>query len=264
MGDVAWGSDGVAMQKLAMLGRRRDALRARRKSGEVIDEAKLRGIDARMDAICGGGDVGFTPNPVKHADEPKFTRPPAVLVERMVDNPLDTEGQATAGAGYRKIRATVNMVERIGGLARVKGLTEVQIEAASRYRRMWEGAQLGAGQAIDYGRVKVDTSGPGADGGLAGAMDAMQGWTQAVQAIGSIGSSMLNDVVCQNMSLREAARRRNICDGGRGFIAFNAEFRRVLDVLAEHLRLVGRGVRAPMRFEGARPTTLVDGAREVA
>jgi len=263
MGDVAWGSEGVAMQKLAMLGRRRDALQARRKSGEVIDEGKLRGIDARMDAICGGGDVGFTPNPVKRADEPKFTRPPAVLVERMVDNPLDTEGQATAGAGYRKIRATVNMVERIGGLARVKGLTEVQIEAASRYRRMWEGAQLGAGGAIDYGRVKVDTSGPGADGGLAGSMDALEGYRRAVDALGMTGSALLDQVVCQDKSLRDVARKRGGL-GGRARSGIDAELRATLDRLADHLRLVGRGVRAPMRFEGARPTTLVDGAREVA
>lgn len=264
MGDVAWGSENVAMCKLAMLGRRREAMRARRRAGEVIDEAKLRGIENRMDAICGGSDVGFAPKPAKLSDEPKFSRPPAVLVERYVDNPLDTEGLREAGAGQRRIKVTLNMVDRIGGLARVRGLSEAQIEAATRYRQMWEGAQLGAGGAIDYGRVKVDTSGPGAEGGLAGSMDAFDGYRKAVQALGSIGSALLDQVVCQEMSLRQAARKRNIGDGGRGFIEFTADLRRVLDLLVLHLGLEATGKRSSMRFDGARPTELVETRREVA
>lgn len=186
-----------------------------------------------------------------------------VLVERYVDNPLDTDGLREAGAGQRRIKVTLNMVDRIGGLARVRGLSEAQIEAATRYRQMWEGAQLGAGGAIDYGRVRVDTSGPGAEGGLAGSMDAMEGYRRAVQALGIIGSALLDQVVCQEMSLREAARRRG-CEGGRGQIALTDEVRAVLDRLAEHLRLVGTGVRSPLRFDGTRPTELVETRREVA
>lgn len=163
-----------------------------------------------------------------------------VLVERMVDNPMLTDGLAASGTGHLRIAVTVNLVTRIGGLARVQGLNAAQIEAAARYRQLWEAAQLGGGQAIDYGRVRVDTSGPGADGGLGGAIDALDGYRRAVQAVGMIGAALLDQVVCQEMSLVTLAARRG-CVTGHARQALKTEVMRVLDMLARHLRLVSGG-----------------------
>lgn len=173
-----------------------------------------------------------------------------VLVQQYVDNPCYTDGLAAAGAGQRRVRATINLVERIGGLARVKGLSDAHIDAAARYRMMWENAQLGAGQALDYGRVRVDTSGGGSDGGLSRSIDALEGYRRAVQAVGMNGSALLDQVVCQGMSLRDVARRRGQSGGGRAQMELARTLLAAVDRLVRHLNLGALATGHGLRSEG--------------
>jgi hypothetical protein len=82
-----------------------------------------------------------------------------VIEQRMIENPHTTDALVDAAlergeeeAGW--IPAYVNLVTMIGGLARIKGLTEVQKAAAARYRSLQERAQIGTARATDYAAVR--------------------------------------------------------------------------------------------------------------
>ncbi|CAN0571919.1 unnamed protein product, partial [Laminaria digitata] len=71
-----------------------------------------------------------------------------VIEIRRVPNPHMTDELIEAiDSGEVKldkhVGAAVNLTSLIGGLARIKGYTKAQAEAAAQYRRSWEGGLIG-------------------------------------------------------------------------------------------------------------------------
>ncbi len=167
-----------------------------------------------------------------------------VVEVRTVENPMLTEGliEGAAQGELRIVRAyaaPVNVTLLIGGLSRVKGLSDEQREAASRYRSYYEGSLIGAAGAIDYSQPRVDVSGKAtnpADGG----MDARRRYADAVQALGPFQSSLVENVVCHEMSVRDLARRLGVAPGGRSGERVKAQVLDAVDRLVEHFGLIAR------------------------
>jgi hypothetical protein len=188
----------------------------------------------------------------KAMSEPVIEVGPIVLVERQVENPLDTDAQRLAaleagedGAGW--IVAHVNLVTKLGGLARVKGLTREQQVAAAHYREVYERAQIGSARATDYEAVRVDGGGGGRDVVIDGAQ-ARREYHLAVQQLGLWQSSVLEKVLCHDMSVREAAKMIGEGKGGAGRERTVKRLVEAVDVLVDYFgprrhRIVGEGER---------------------
>lgn len=190
----------------------------------------------------------------------------AGMVARLVDDPMVTpaqlaadrarEDQRAALTGRRpavpagKLRVEVRMATLIGGLARLDGLSEVQVAAAARYRSLWDGVQIGAARALDYGRVRVD--GGGAGGGQVVALDAFEGYRRAVQALGMVESRLFELVVCHDMSVRAVVRAYEGGDGRGERRRVERRLRDALDLLAGHFGLEGAGRGSGIVGEGER------------
>ena len=80
------------------------------------------------------------------------------VVARLVPDPMMTDAefyhrrQTRPGPNVGMVSAQINLIELIGGLARIKGRDVVQEEAAARYRKLWE-------QALDDWRSLVTDEG---------------------------------------------------------------------------------------------------------
>lgn len=180
---------------------------------------------------------------------------PAVLVSRRVENPMQTDAmlQAALDAGVAGgvagwIDVPVNLVTLIGGLARMSGVSREQQVAAARYRALFERAQIGGARATDYAAVRVDVSGSGRDIVEDGAA-ARRDYLDAVQTLGLWQSSLLEKVVCHNMSVREVARVIGEGVGGAARARTQRRVVQVVEVLVDHFgggrrRVVGEGERA--------------------
>jgi hypothetical protein len=173
-----------------------------------------------------------------------------------VENPLRADGQVEAelaggGPVSAFVEVDVRLATRIGGLARIKGLTDVQLQAAARFRSIWEQAQLGGARAIDYERVRVDTSGGGQAAVLASGEAARQEYSRLVQALGMIRSNLVQRVVCEEMSVRQlgAVLGRG---GGKSRLALAGEVLDVVDDLARLLHVGPAQPRPRIRGSGAR------------
>lgn len=194
------------------------------------------------------------------------------VVKRMVDDPMATpaelearrrkaldRGKPTLLVG--KVEAEVRMATLIGGLARLTKLSEAQIAAATRFRSLWDGAQIGAARGIDYGRVRVDGGGAG-DAGSVVSIDAFEGYRDAVQALGMIDSRLVELVVCHDMSIHAVARLTE-GDAGRGVRRRIEQRLRVAVLrLAVHFGIAGvvAGSRQ-VRGDGERPSVVEYGER---
>lgn len=139
--------------------------------------------------------------------------------------------QVKSGPYVGKVSAAMNMVEYIGGLARLKGASEMQIMAAAKYRMTYERAQIGGARAIDYAAVKVDTSGPRDDALSGRVADDLERYKQAVRYIGMIDSALVERVVCHDQPLTTRGM------GARVRARAKDDLFRVLDDLAEHFKL---------------------------
>lgn len=179
---------------------------------------------------------------------------PAVLVQRRVENPMRTEamlhaaldaGEEGGVAGW--IDASVNLVTMIGGLARFKSLTREQQVAAARYRSLFERAQIGSARATDYAAVRVDTSGSSRDVVEDGAA-ARSEYAATVKRLGLMQSSLLEKILCHEMSLRDIARALGEGNGGAARGRVQRQVLGIVDVLVDHF---GRGHRR-LRAEGER------------
>jgi hypothetical protein len=143
-----------------------------------------------------------------------------VIEQRMIENPLTTDGLVDAALeageqGPRWTPAAINLVTTIGGLARIKGLSDVQKAAAGRYRSLFERAQIGGAQAVDYAAVKVDVSGSGRDIVEDGAQ-ARREYLIARRRLGPFNASLLERVICMEVSVREMARSLGEGSGDQG------------------------------------------------
>lgn len=163
------------------------------------------------------------------------------LVEhRLVPDPMMTDAEyfeqrrTKSGPLVGKVSASMNMVELIGGLARIKDRTEVQEAAAGRFRLLHERAQIGGARAIDYGVARVDTSGSNYGLVVEFGEEARRAYSDAVRYLGMIRSSLVERVVVYDMSLRQVE------PGRRAQIKAKAALFDALDDLAVHFRFVAR------------------------
>lgn len=152
----------------------------------------------------------------------------------MSDAEYFAQRQANDGPHVGKAHAQVNMIGLIGGLARIKGRTPAQEQAAAHYRLLHERAQIGGARAIDYAAVRVDTS--GSPGGLVLEIgeEARGDYADAVRYLGMMRSSLVERIIVHDMSLRDVAG-----GGGRRVADARVRLLDALDALAVHFRLSG-------------------------
>ena len=172
----------------------------------------------------------------------------AVIVSEQVDNPMMTDGlREGAEQGEQAtpfIKADKNMVVLIGGFARINDRTEEQTLAAAKLRILHERAQLGGAKALDYGQVRVDTSGPSEEAVAEIGARARKEYMDAVQALGMLQSSVVERVVIHDMSLRELAIALELGDSGGARKAAKRQLFEAVNHLVDHFGLVpGAGAR---------------------
>lgn len=140
--------------------------------------------------------------------------------------------QVKSGPNVGKVAVAMNMVEYIGGLARLTGASEMQIMAAAKYRMTYDRAQIGGARAVDYAAVKVDTSGPRGDVLSGRVVDDLEAYKQAVRCLGMIRSGIVERVICHDQSLTHRGM------GARARARAKDELFSALDDLAVYFKLV--------------------------
>lgn len=164
-----------------------------------------------------------------------------ILGHRLVIDPAISDAeywhmrQRLNGPHVGKVVAQVNLVELIGGLARIDGRSVLQEEAAARYRRAWDGAQIGGARALDYTQARVDTSGAGATNMLEFGEWARADYSAAARYLGMMRSSLVERVVVHDQSIRSIAGT-----GRRAQVRLRDELLGILDDLAVHFQLAPR------------------------
>jgi hypothetical protein len=163
-----------------------------------------------------------------------------IVGERLVLDPAITDAEywhlrrTRSGPDVGKVMAQVNLVELIGGLARIDKRTALHEEVAARYRRIWDHAQIGSARAMDYTQVRVDTSGGGSH-----VLDfgdwARFSYSDTVQYLGVVRSSLVERVIVHDQSLRQVAGA-----GGKAAQKVRDELLDILDDLAVHFQLAPR------------------------
>ena len=170
--------------------------------------------------------------------EPERDRVPQVLGTRWIPDPAISDAeyfhqrQTKSGPYVGKVGAFTNMVEYIGGLARLKGASEMQIMAAAKYRNAYDRAQIGGARAVDYTAVKVDTSGPREDMLQGHHVDALEAYKEAVRCLGMLRSSLVERVIVHDQPLTHRGM------GARARAGAKDDLFSALDDLAVHFKLV--------------------------
>jgi hypothetical protein len=179
----------------------------------------------------------------------------------LVPNPMITQGLLDAVASgevetphQASIMAAKNHVVLVGGLARVKGKTEAQFLAASKYCHLFECAQIGRMQATDYSQVRVDTSGPRQDQISASQDSSRAELAGARHALGPHAASIVDQVVIFGESVRSLAKKLGLGEGGQGRRRAEKELLAALDVLVKHFNLLPReNAKSTMWRDGSQP-----------
>ena len=201
----------------------------------VANEGKaLARLRSRRDQLRGLVDTGEGSKPV--------------IVSEQVDNPYLTnglrDGAAEGDQATPFIKADKNMMVLIGGFARISDRTEEQTLAAAKLRILHERAQLGGAKALDYGQVRVDTSGPTEEAVAEIGARARKEYMDAVQELGMLQSSVVERVVIHDMSLRELAATLELGDSGGARKAAKRQLFEAVNHLVEHFGLrAGAGAR---------------------
>lgn len=198
----------------------------------------------------GNGDIGDRRRAKMLAME---NRP--VVRHARFENHMVTEGLLEGAAkgenpATTHVELPVNLTLLIGGLSRVRSLSEEQRHAAARYRTLYEGSMIGAAGAIDYTQPRVDVSGKAtnpADGGI----DARRRYADAVQVLGLTRSGLFEQVVCHDMSVRELARRLGEGCGDQARQRAKGVLVEALDTLVDHFGLIVKPGRPKVRRDGA-------------
>jgi len=160
---------------------------------------------------------------------------------RLIPDPSMTDAEyfeqrrTKSGPNVGKVVAQFNMLELIGGLARIEGRSEVQEAAAAKYRMLHERAQIGGAKAIDYEKAKVDSSGPREDMVEAIGAGARQEYEAATRFLGMLRSSLVERIVVHDMSISSIAGR-----GGHQMRSAKRELLAALDDLAVHFKMASR------------------------
>lgn len=164
-----------------------------------------------------------------------------VIGERLIQDPYLTDREfqllrrVRSGPNVGKVAAHVNLIGLIGGLARIADVTEVQEEAAARYRRAWDAAQLGGARAVDYAQVRVDGAGFGSLDVESFGASARAEYSAAARYLGLMRSSLVERVVVHDQSIRSIAGA-----GRRAQVRTRDELLAALDDLAVHFGLAVR------------------------
>lgn len=160
-----------------------------------------------------------------------------IIAARLIQDPSMSDAeyyhqrQIKSGPNVGKVMVQFNLVEYIGGLARLEGVSELQIMAAAKYRNAYERAQIGGARAVDYEAVKVDTSGPRGDVLTPSVTDALETYRRAAQFLGMINSNLVERVVCHDQALTSRGMKK------WDRVKAKENLLRVLDDLAEHFKL---------------------------
>jgi hypothetical protein len=179
---------------------------------------------------------------------------PAVVM-RLIENPYITQGLLDAVASGevvtrhdRSQMAAINQVLLVGGLARVKGKSEAQFLAGTKYCHLYERSQIGAARATDYSQIRVDTSGPHGDPTNAGQDAARAELEGARKVLGSRAASIVDQVVVYGDSVRGLAKRLGHGEGGQARRRAERELLDALDVLVDHFNLLPSETRKARRW----------------
>jgi hypothetical protein len=159
--------------------------------------------------------------------EHRFVQDPAIS-----DAEYFHQRQTKSGPYVGKVSVAANMIEYIGGLARLKGASEMQIMAAAKYRNAYDRAQIGGARAVDYTAVKVDTSGPREDMLQGHHVDALEAYKEAVRCLGMLRSSLIERVIVHDQPLTHRGM------GARARAGAKDDLFSALDDLAVHFKLV--------------------------
>jgi hypothetical protein len=164
--------------------------------------------------------------------------------KRMVDNPLRTTATylAEIDAAAKepgRIEVNVKMATLIGGFAKVRGRTEAETLAAAKFRGLYERAQLGGARAVDYEAVKVDTSGPTEEAIFEIGDKARREYMGAVMRLGMDASSIIEQVVVHDMSVRDLCRARGEGEGGAARDRMTKRLREATSALSDHFGYSG-------------------------
>lgn len=152
------------------------------------------------------------------------------------------------------VEVDIRLSTRIGGLSRIKERTEWQTLAAARFRSLWDQAQIGGARAIDYERVRVDTSGSSVDVVTSMGEDARRHYAEAVQKLGMVQANLVQRVVCEDMSLRALARKLGRADGFRARESLKQEVLDAMNVLVRAFHLGPARGRGRVRSDVAKAT----------
>lgn len=156
---------------------------------------------------------------------------------RLVQDPAITDAeyfhqrQTKSGPYVGKVGVTINMLELVGGLARIRDRTELQEAAAAKYRLLHERSQIGGARAVDYAAVKVDTSGPSDSASAEIGEDARRQYKDAVQYLGMTRSSLVERIVVYDQSVSAVAGK-----GARARMTATRDLLDALEDLAVHFK----------------------------
>ena len=203
------------------------------------------------DAITRCRRMGFichTADRVQRRSLAQVTRR-TVVETRRVPDPMITRAELlhqlerwpdARWVGY--VRADVSMSELIGGMSRIRKRTETQTQAAAEFKNLAERAMLGAGRAIDYERVRVDTS-PASGNSIADTgEDARQRIGQLRKKLGRL-ANVAERVIINGETVSEVAEALGTGKGGAARDRVTRMVLQAADVLAQELGFVARGRR---------------------
>ncbi|MBO9589080.1 DUF6456 domain-containing protein [Devosia sp.] len=166
--------------------------------------------------------------------EPRIIQPQLVPDPAMTDAEYFHQRQTNKGEHVGKVGVAMNMLEKIGGLARFSDeeKTEPRIAAAAKFRSLYERAQLGGARATDYAAVRVDTSGQSPNANADFGEDARREYRFASQHLGMVSSSIVERVVIYDQSISAIAG-----GGSRARARATRQLMDGLDALAVHFKL---------------------------
>lgn len=222
---------------------RRVMLRAFAKpgSGDLVEHRRVR--DALL--ACnrfGQGLKVFSPEPPKPEDRSKLVQRPTIDRRHVPDPSMSAAEKLeqldrfpnSRWTGWTK--ADVNLSTMIGGLARVRGKTEAQVQGATQFRNLAERALIGGAKAVDYSKARVDSSGPTENAEIEGTEDARRRYNAAVDRLGGPGSSrhvVAEMVIVHGKSIQQVAEDLGMGTGGAAREKITAEALAAADDLAK-------------------------------
>lgn len=180
----------------------------------------------------------------------------AIIENRLVHDPMITdaeyqyrkrqEAERSEKTGRNqnldigKIVANVNMLEMVGGLARISdGRKEHHLMAAARFRTIHSLAQIGNARSIDYEAIRVDGE-PARRTPLEIGDSARREYREAIQALGMRLGTLVENVVIYDRPIRAIAIGYGFGESGTARRKIREELLYALDIMAEHMRLKTR------------------------